>query len=106
SGAEAHRGGTLLVIDGPAFSTLSESRLYRSWGADVIGMTALPEAKLAREAGICYASLACVTDYDTWHDEHAQVSVDLIVRNLQANVARAKDAVARVAASLPVARGG
>jgi 5'-methylthioadenosine phosphorylase len=105
AGAETHAGGTLVVIEGPSFSTRAESSLYRSWGAHIIGMTALPEAKLAREAGICYATLACVTDYDTWHGTHAQVSVDLIVRNLEANVARAKGAVARVAASLPVARG-
>ncbi len=101
SGATTHCGGTLVVMDGPAFSTLSESRLYRSWGADVIGMTALPEAKLAREAGICYATLACVTDYDTWHDEHASVTVEMILDNLRANVSRARAIAAAVAQALP-----
>ena len=103
SGAGAHRGGTLVVIEGPAFSTRAESELYRSWGADVIGMTALPEARLAREAGMCYATLACVTDYDTWHDGHESVSVELVVANLRANVERAKAIVASVAAALPPA---
>ena len=96
-----HRGGTMIVMEGPAFSTKAESLLYRSWGADVIGMTALPEAKLAREAGICYAALACVTDYDTWHDGHDTVSADLIVSNLVRNVATAKRIVADVARALP-----
>ncbi len=98
---EAHRGGTMIVIEGPAFSTRAESELYRSWGAQIIGMTALPEAKLAREAGICYATLACVTDYDTWHDEHESVTVDLVVANLLSNVARARRIVADVARALP-----
>ncbi len=101
SDAEAHKGGTMVVIEGPAFSTRAESELYRSWGADIIGMTALPEAKLAREAGICYATLACVTDYDTWHDSHATVSVEMIVANLQRNVASARRIVADVARALP-----
>ena len=70
----------MIVMEGPAFSTKAESLLYRSWGAHVIGMTALPEAKLAREAGICYATLACVTDYDTWHDGHDTVTADVRVR--------------------------
>jgi 5'-methylthioadenosine phosphorylase len=104
SGAEAHAAGTMIVIDGPAFSTRAESELYRSWGADVIGMTALPEATLAREAGICYATLACVTDYDTWHDDHASVNVDMILENLRANVARARSIAADVARSLPAER--
>jgi 5'-methylthioadenosine phosphorylase len=101
SPANVHRGGAMVVIEGPAFSTRAESELYRSWGADVIGMTALPEAKLAREAGICYATLACVTDYDTWHDAHGAVSVEMIVENLQRNVATARRIVADVARSLP-----
>jgi 5'-methylthioadenosine phosphorylase len=104
SRADAHSDGTMVVIDGPAFSTRAESELYRNWGADVIGMTALPEAKLAREAGICYATLACVTDYDTWHDDHASVSVDMILENLRANVARARSIAADVARSLPADR--
>jgi 5'-methylthioadenosine phosphorylase len=102
SDVETHHGATMVVIEGPAFSTRAESELYRSWGAHVIGMTALPEAKLAREAGICYATLACVTDYDTWHADHATVSVDMIVANLQRNVASAKRIVADVARALPV----
>lgn len=101
AGVAAHRGGTMVVIEGPAFSTRAESELYRSWGADVIGMTALPEAKLAREAGICYATLACVTDYDTWHDGHEAVSVEMIVANLRRNVEHAKRIVAATAAALP-----
>lgn len=82
----AHRGGTYLVIEGPQFSSKAESGLYRSWGASIIGMTALPEAKLAREAEICYGTLAIVTDYDCWHESEEQVSVDLIVANLMKNV--------------------
>jgi 5'-methylthioadenosine phosphorylase len=101
SRATVHAGGTLVVIEGPAFSTRAESELYRTWGADIIGMTALPEAKLAREAGMCYATLACVTDYDTWHPGHDTVSVDLIIANLQRNVATARGIVAATARSLP-----
>jgi 5'-methylthioadenosine phosphorylase len=101
AGVESHRGGTMVVMEGPAFSTKAESHLYRSWGASVIGMTALPEAKLAREAGICYATLACVTDYDTWHESHATVTADLIIGNLLKNVANAKRIVADVSRSLP-----
>jgi 5'-methylthioadenosine phosphorylase len=100
-GATAHDGGTLVVIEGPAFSTRAESELYRSWGADIIGMTALPEAKLAREAGICYAVLACVTDYDTWRDGHASVSVEIVLANLRQNVATARGIVAATARALP-----
>jgi 5'-methylthioadenosine phosphorylase len=98
---EVHRRGTLVVIDGPAFSTRAESELYRAWGADIIGMTAAPEAKLAREAGMCYATLACVTDYDTWHATEEKVSVELILANLSRNVANARKAVVKAAASLP-----
>jgi 5'-methylthioadenosine phosphorylase len=98
---KTHRDGTLVVIEGPAFSTRAESGLYRSWGADIIGMTTLPEAKLAREAGICYAMLACVTDYDTWRDGHAMVSVELVIANLTHNVAKARAIVAETARSLP-----
>jgi 5'-methylthioadenosine phosphorylase len=101
AGATSHRGGTMVVIEGPAFSTKAESELYRSWGADIIGMTALPEAKLAREAGMCYATLACVTDYDTWHAGHDTVSVEMIVANLQRNVALARRIVAAAAGALP-----
>ena len=101
AGVETHRGGTMIVIEGPVFSTKAESLLYRRWGAGLIGMTALPEAKLAREASICYATLACVTDYDTWHDGHDSVSAGLIIANLAKNVANAKRIVAGVARSLP-----
>lgn len=88
-----HKGGTLVVIEGPQFSTRAESNLYRQWGADIIGMTAIPEAKLAREAGMCYASIACVTDYDVWHDAHDDVSADMVVANLKKNVENAKKLV-------------
>ena len=81
-----HDGGTYVVIEGPQFSTRAESELYRSWGASIIGMTALPEANLAREAEMCYATLALVTDYDVWHRTEAEVSVDLVVANLRRNV--------------------
>jgi 5'-methylthioadenosine phosphorylase len=95
-GPPTHRGGALVVIEGPAFSTRAESQLYRSWGAAVIGMTALPEAKLAREAELCYASICYVTDYDVWHENEADVSVELVIANLQANVEAGRATVARV----------
>jgi 5'-methylthioadenosine phosphorylase len=85
AGIHAVRGGTYVCMEGPAFSTKAESFLYRSWGADVIGMTNLQEAKLAREAEICYVTLALVTDYDCWHESHASVTVDMIVGNLKEN---------------------
>jgi 5'-methylthioadenosine phosphorylase len=81
----AHRGGAYVCIEGPQFSTRVESQLFRSWGATVIGMTAMPEARLAREAELCYATLAMVTDYDVWHDSEADVSVDVVLSNLDAN---------------------
>ncbi|MED5622056.1 S-methyl-5'-thioadenosine phosphorylase [Ideonella sp. BN130291] len=87
------RGGTYLAMQGPQFSTLAESRLYRAWGCDVIGMTNLPEAKLAREAELCYAAVAMVTDYDCWHPDHDTVTVDAIVRVLLANAGQAKELV-------------
>jgi len=93
-GATVHRGGTYVNMEGPQFSTLSESRLYRSWGMDVIGMTNLQEAKLAREAEICYSTLALVTDYDCWHPDHDSVTVDLIVANLLQNATTAQRAIA------------
>lgn len=86
----AHRGGTYLCMEGPAFSTKAESNVYRSWGMDVIGMTNLQEAKLAREAEICYATLALVTDYDCWHEEHDAVSVETVVEYLNKNVRNAQ----------------
>jgi len=93
-GATVHRGGTYVNMEGPQFSTLAESRLYRSWGMDVIGMTNLQEAKLAREAEICYATLALVTDYDSWHPDHDSVTVALIVANLRQNSAIAQKTIA------------
>jgi 5'-methylthioadenosine phosphorylase len=92
--ATVHRGGTYLNMEGPQFSTLAESRLYRAWGMDVIGMTNLQEAKLAREAEICYATLALITDYDCWHPDHDSVTVDLIIANLLQNAATAQRAIA------------
>jgi 5'-methylthioadenosine phosphorylase len=104
AGATVHRGGTLVVMDGPAFSTRAESNLYRSWGADIIGMTALPEAKLAREAEICYAMIACATDYDVWHDTHEDVTAELIVANLLKNVEVSRQAIRAAVGRLPAAR--
>jgi 5'-methylthioadenosine phosphorylase len=95
TGATVHRGGTYICIEGPQFSTKAESRIYRSWGVDVIGMTNMPEVKLAREAELCYATLALATDYDVWHETHAAVSVEAVVKNLLQNVATAKEVLAR-----------
>jgi 5'-methylthioadenosine phosphorylase len=96
-----HSRGTLLVMEGPAFSTRAESELYRKWGCDIIGMTALPEAKLAREAEIAYAMLATSTDYDCWHQSEDEVSVDAVVAIMQANVARVRAIVLELAHRLP-----
>jgi 5'-methylthioadenosine phosphorylase len=96
SGMALKRGGTYLVIEGPQFSSLAESELYRSWNCDVIGMTNMPEAKLAREAEICYATVAMVTDYDCWHPGHDAVTVEMIVGVLRANAEKAKALVKRV----------
>jgi 5'-methylthioadenosine phosphorylase len=92
-GARVHRGGTYVNMEGPQFSTLAESNLYRSWGMDVIGMTNLQEAKLSREAEICYTTLALVTDYDSWHPDHDSVTVDLIVANLVQNAVTARKTI-------------
>jgi 5'-methylthioadenosine phosphorylase len=97
SGTPLRRGGTYLVIDGPQFSTYAESTIYRQWGCDVIGMTNLPEAKLAREAELCYATVAMVTDWDCWHPEHGSVTIPEIMAVLQSNGDRARDLVRRVA---------
>ncbi len=102
--ARVHDGGTYVCMEGPQFSTLAESRLYRSWGMDIIGMTNLQEAKLAREAEICYATLALVTDYDCWHPDHDQVTVEMIVRNLVRNADTAQAVVQAVVERLPVDR--
>ena len=88
--ARVHKGGTYLVVEGPQFSTKAESQLYRSWHADIIGMTALPEAKLAREAEICYATLAIVTDYDCWHPGYESVTTDMILTNLRKGIETVK----------------
>ena len=90
-GVTVHTAGTMVVIEGPAFSTKAESFMYRSWGADIIGMTALPEAKLAREAEICYATMAWVTDYDCWYEGAETVTIDMVVGNLNKNVATSKE---------------
>ncbi|WP_305041181.1 S-methyl-5'-thioadenosine phosphorylase [Geoalkalibacter sp.] len=89
-GAVVHRGGTYLCIEGPNFSTRAESNIYRGWGVDIIGMTNIPEARLAREAEICYATVALATDYDCWHHEHEDVSVEAVVAIIQKNVATAR----------------
>lgn len=99
------RGGTYLVMEGPQFSTRAESELYRSWGCDVIGMTNMPEAKLAREAEMCYATVAMATDYDCWHDGHDDVTVDRIVQVLLANAGRARALVKAVVPRLAARRG-
>ena len=95
-GLTVHPGGTMVVMEGPAFSTRAESFIYRSWGADIIGMTALPEAKLAREAEICYATMAWVTDYDCWHQGAESVTVEMVVGNLKKNVATSKELLRKV----------
>ena len=102
--ATTHRGGTYVVMEGPAFSTKAESALYRSWGADIIGMTALPEAKLAREAEMCYATLACVTDYDCWHEGAEAVTVEMVVANLLKNVSTSREVLKTVILQVPEER--
>lgn len=100
AGVTVHEGATYIAMEGPHFSTLAESRLYRSWGADVIGMTGMPEAKLAREAELCYASVAMVTDYDCWHPDHDAVDVAAVIRTLTANAGNARALVANLPALL------
>jgi len=100
-GVRVHRGGTYICIDGPQFSTRAESRLYRSWGVSVIGMTAMPEAKLAREAELPYALLALATDYDCWHESEADVTVDSVLAVMDRNVSSARRAVAELSLGLP-----
>jgi 5'-methylthioadenosine phosphorylase len=104
SGVAAKKGGTYLCMEGPAFSTVAESNVYRSWGMDVIGMTNLQEAKLAREAEICYVTVAMVTDYDCWHPDHDAVTVDQIIANLVKNAEHAASVVAAAVAHMPNAR--
>ena len=104
-GLPVTRGGTYLVMEGPQFSSKAESHLYRSWGCSVIGMTNMPEAKLAREAELCYASVAMVTDYDGWHPGHGHVTVDMVVKVLLENADRARDLVAAVVPAFGAPRG-
>ena len=105
AGIKVHNGGTYLAMEGPQFSTLAESKMYReSWGADVIGMTNMPEAKLAREAELCYASVAMITDYDSWHPEHGEVDVTEIIKTLMGNAEKGRALVSRLPALLGAAR--
>jgi len=105
AGVTIHKGGTYLAMEGPQFSTLAESRLYREqWGADVIGMTNMPEAKLAREAELCYASIAMVTDYDSWHPDHGEVDVSDIIKTLMGNSEKGRGMVRGLPARLGVTR--
>ncbi|MBI4553527.1 MAG: S-methyl-5'-thioadenosine phosphorylase [Candidatus Latescibacteria bacterium] len=104
AGVTVHRGGTYLCMEGPQFSTKAESNVYRTLGFSVIGMTVAPEAKLAREAEMCYASIACSTDYDCWHPEHETVTVEMIFQNLLANVGLAKRVIQTVIPALPAER--
>ena len=101
AGATVHEGGTYICIEGPQFSTRAESELYRAWGMDIIGMTNLTEARLAREAEICYSTLAMVTDYDCWHPDHDAVTADEIIKNLVANAATAKSVLRAAVKGLP-----
>ena len=103
-GANVHQDGTYIAMEGPLFSTRAESNLYRSWGASIIGMTALPEAKLAREAEICYATLACTTDYDTWHETEESVTIEMALANLKRNADTARRIIDIAAARIPQRR--
>jgi 5'-methylthioadenosine phosphorylase len=102
--ATVHKGGTYVCMEGPQFSTFAESQVYRSWGMDIIGMTNLQEAKLAREAEICYTTIALVTDYDCWHPEHDQVTVEMIIANLTRNAQTAQQVIAKAVDMLPFDR--
>jgi len=104
AGARVHKGGTYVCMEGPQFSTIAESNFYRAAGFDIIGMTNLQEAKLAREAEICYSTLALVTDYDCWHPGHDSVTVDMIVANLMRNAQTAQQVIANIVEGLPIAR--
>ncbi len=104
AGATVHSEGILVVMEGPAFSTRAESRLYRSWGADIIGMTALPEAKLAREAEICYAIIGCVTDYDSWWERAEPITVDVILNFLRQNIETTKKVIELAVSRIPEKR--
>jgi 5'-methylthioadenosine phosphorylase len=104
AGATVHKGGTFIAMEGPAFSTRAESRLYKAWGADVLGMTVLPEAKLAREAEICYASIACITDYDSWHETNETVTIEAILKTMHNNIDLAKKTIKLAAGRVPQKR--
>jgi 5'-methylthioadenosine phosphorylase len=104
AGATVHMGGTFITIEGPRFSTRGESNIYRSWGIDIIGMTAVPEAQLAREAEMCYATMAHVTDYDVWHEEEEAVNVEMLIANLMANADLSKRIIAGLVPLLPEKR--
>lgn len=101
---QAHNGGTYINMEGPQFSTLAESKLYRSWGMDIIGMTNMAEARLCREAEICYATLACITDYDCWHPGHDSVTLEMVLENSQKNVENAKKIICEVISRMPEGR--
>jgi len=103
-GLRIHKGGTYICIEGPAFSTRAESNIYRSWGCDVIGMTAATEARLCREAEICYATMSLVTDYDVWHEVEEKVSIELILENMRKNIGNAKNVIKKGVAALPAQR--
>ena len=105
SGPTVHNGGTYICIEGPNFSTRAESIIYRSWGVDIIGMTNVPEARLAREAEICYATVALATDYDCWHDAHDDVSVEAILEIIRQNVATARNIIKQAATRAQTAAG-
>ncbi len=104
AGAIVHQGGTFIAMEGPAFSTRAESRLYKAWGADILGMTILPEAKLAREAEICYASIACITDYDSWRETDEAVSVQAVLATMRHNIEFAKKTIKLAAGRVPQRR--
>ena len=104
AGATVHKGGTYVCMEGPQFSTIAESKLYRSWGMDIIGMTNLQEAKLAREAEICYTTIALVTDYDCWHPDHESVTVEMVLSTLATNAATAQQIIAGAVEKLPYER--
>jgi 5'-methylthioadenosine phosphorylase len=104
AGATVHTGGTYVCMEGPQFSTIAESHAYRKMGFDIIGMTNLQEAKLAREAEICYSTLALVTDYDCWHPDHDAVTVELVIQNLTQNAATAQQVIANAVERLPIER--
>jgi 5'-methylthioadenosine phosphorylase len=99
-----HESGTYVCMEGPLFSTKAEAHVYRSWGMDIVGMTALPEAKLAREAELCYATIACATDYDSWHESEESVTVEMVIGNLNANVTNAQRILSSLATKIPTDR--